>query len=233
MNVLKCALSLSLLAGMAALQDPAEAALFTEDFESPAVDPTTTVLGLDGNNGWNSNGAAIWEPGAGSVPSRWNQAAPMAGPAGGNQVLFVNSFQVAVNDTGIVIQPNTVYTLSAAVGWDNVYASPGFWSLQLWADKSTPTTFIQPGETFLDQTYSTLAGVNNPTQGNWALNSVTWDSASDPDLVGSTLTVLLNNFATGDTVYFDNIEITAVPEPGSLALLGMGTLLVARRRRRD
>lgn len=231
MNVLKCALSLSLLAGMAAWQAPAEAALFTEDFESPVVDPTAAVLALHGVNDWDSNGAMIWRPGAGSVPSRWNQAEPMAGPAGGNQIAFVNPNLVATIDTGVVIQANTVYTLSAAIGWDNLLPTHGSWSLQLWANN--PTLGVDPGEQFIDQTYSTLAGVNNPTQGNWATNSISWDSASDPGLVGSTLSVLLNNFAAGDTVYFDNIEITAVPEPGSLALLGMGTLLVARRRRRD
>lgn len=33
--------------------------------------------------------------------------------------------------------------------------------------------------------------------------------------------------------YIDNLAITLVPEPGSLALLGLGGLLIAHRRRRD
>jgi hypothetical protein len=37
--------------------------------------------------------------------------------------------------------------------------------------------------------------------------------------------------SSDETISVDNLVIDVVPEPGSLALLGLGSLLIARRRR--
>ena len=55
-------------------------------------------------------------------------------------------------------------------------------------------------------------------------------------LSGNQVAIVIESDATGSsfnpTAYIDNITVDAVPEPGSLALLGLGGLLIAQRRRR-
>lgn len=43
--------------------------------------------------------------------------------------------------------------------------------------------------------------------------------------------VILNDSFAGNDMYVDNILVSAIPAPGSVALLGLGGLLAARRRR--
>jgi len=40
----------------------------------------------------------------------------------------------------------------------------------------------------------------------------------------------VNNIGTGATIIFDNVVFTPVPEPGSMALMGLGSLIMLRRR---
>lgn len=53
-------------------------------------------------------------------------------------------------------------------------------------------------------------------------------TAWDPALLGQDLAV---RFATNHYAIIDNVEVSIIPEPGSLALMGLGGLLIARRRR--
>lgn len=70
----------------------------------------------------------------------------------------------------------------------------------------------------------------NATNGEWTTHSFNFVAT------GTTTTLTLSdNLGAGSTtdsdLLVDNISVTAVPEPGSMALLGLGGLLLARRRR--
>jgi hypothetical protein len=62
-----------------------------------------------------------------------------------------------------------------------------------------------------------------------------YGAITDPNFFGQTfmrLGVIMNGDGTSAKVYFDNITVAPVPEPASLAILGLGIPALAMRRRR-
>jgi hypothetical protein len=214
------------------------AVLLFEDFETPAI----SIQGATSPNlptGWQSNGIGIpeiWRPGLFAVPFRWNQAEPMASPAGGNQILFLNQWEGIYKQVG-TIAPNTTYTLSAAIGYDKWIGNPLNWSLQMYAD-SNDNGSLDPDDTFLVQEFGGSGNAVNPLPGDWVTNSTSFDSAQiDPSLLGKTLLVLLFNYndSIASTSNYDNVLLTAVPELSTIQLvlasaLALGLWKLARRR---
>lgn len=74
--------------------------------------------------------------------------------------------------------------------------------------------------------------VNADLSWSYSINDSVIDSGSDITGGGSLdLSSMYLNFYTQPTGTYSYAKITAIPEPSSLALLGLGGLLVARRRR--
>ncbi len=214
------------------------AVIMTEDFETPAIAiPGATTPTLP--SGWVTNNIGlpeIWRPGPLAVGPRWNQAEPMAAPAGGNQILFLDAWE-GIYKQAATIAPNTTYTLSAAIGSDLAIVSPLQWSLQMYADLNDDGQ-LDPGDFLLSQQYGGSGTEAVPAPGDWVTNSTSFDSALiDPNLLGRTLLVLLFNTTNSSTSTssYDNVTVTAVtvPEPSTVALglcaaVGFGCL--SRRR---
>lgn len=75
-----------------------------------------------------------------------------------------------------------------------------------------------------------------PGLGDFETISRTYDAASLAGVVGQDVTIVVgvtDDNTAGNRIIFDNVAITPtpIPEPTSLALLGLGGLLMARRRR--
>ncbi len=205
---------------------------FIETFETPIVAPGSTSTTLPSS--WTRfSGAAsssqIFHP---NDSLSFNQFKSLASPAGGDQLLFLSGTNVGIYRlSGVIIQQNTSYELSAAIGSDKLLANSQYWSIQLWADSNHNGQFEgSSADTFIGQQFGTNPGAVNPIAGEWDRNSFTFSSTNTPSLVGSELVVFLNNFGPS-TSYYDNVSLVAVPEPTSLLMLSSTATLIYLARR--
>jgi hypothetical protein len=215
----------------------AASAQFVESWENPSITAGTQTSAA-GFNGWvaftgSSANMQVQHP---NTTVAFNHVLPPAGPAGGNQMLRLSGSNTGISRmTGMTIQANQQYTLSAAIGNSKAEASSATWSLQLWADTNGNGSFDgSPLDMFIGQQFGTSGTATNPVLGEWATNSYTFDSAAKPELVGTQLIALLNNNAevTNGVSYYDRVVI---PEPAGVLAIGAAALALGafvRRLRR-
>lgn len=189
-----------------------QAIAFTENWETPAIpdDSISTSILFSGWRQYSGTNLGIYNPLNNS--ERFNQTNPLAPPAGGNQLLFLSGSNTGIyRMSGVLIEPNTTYTISAAIGNDLLTANIAYWSLQLWADSDNSYLFEGSStDTFIGQQFGTSATAVNPEPGNWTLNSFSFDSSTTPALVGQQLIIFLNNFGSNTASFYDNVSFFAV-----------------------
>lgn len=211
---------------------PIAKADFIEDWETPAL--PRTIISTTLPSSWKRTGSsADSRIGHTYGTAQFNQTHPLAAPAGGNQSILLSGGRV-FRMTGVLIQTNSIYELSAAIGNNALVENTHLWSLQLWADSNNSNSFEDSsgGDVLIREEYGTSSTAINATDGDWALNSCSFDSSTMPDLTGKQLIVLVRSFGVA-TSFIDNVRFATIPEPSTLILGGIGFvgLLFAARRR--
>lgn len=164
------------------------------------------------NYGWTQltgYGAAVpsaWHPA--SIVNDFTSVNPLAAPASGSYVGFIQEPGGGAETPLGTIKANTAYTVTVAIG-RRFAEGEGDWSIQLWAGGA------DGGSTFLNQTFSDQSGVNHPANGAWANNSVTWNSSANASLVGKNLFVRITNYSGSrpGTIFFDNVRVSGALGP--------------------
>jgi hypothetical protein len=164
-------------------------------------------FGADGNpttaTDWNAGQSGIQGPGTG--------VGTFLGPTDTGTNYFVYMFGPGSISQTITLAPSTEYTIDFSVG-----GRPGDSPL---TNEVTVSTTQGGGSTFFDQTVTPSTAVFTPLSNTFTTPSILSGS-------GDATITLLNDSPGGKTVDFTDVSITAVPEPSTYALFGLGVLAV-------
>ena len=140
---------------------------------------------------------------------------------GENALFFANNTDQSVTQTlSSLAEVGLTYDLTVAVGDRDAGGRAGFagYTIELLSDS---------------QVLASVSGTELESPGDGTFTDVSLSyTVVDGDPLGPLgIRVGTNGAAAGRSTDFDNIRLTAVPEPGSLALVSLGGLALFRRRR--
>jgi hypothetical protein len=210
---------LTIVAALLMLSASAGAAVVIQNagFEDPVLSDGAWNYAYVGwgtsDDGW----VGTWNPDAtGAVFYGYGGIAPEGenvGWAGGSATEAYGLGQVLAE----TLAPGMTYTLTVEVGHNYYYPLNGY-QIQLLA-----------ADTLLAEDDSTLTIAKDTFETSTV--TYTYDPVHST-LVGEPLEIRLIAKAGSDEVDFDNVVLTAIPEPATLGLLGMGVLALIRRKRK-
>ncbi len=147
----------------------------------------------------------------------------------------------AYYSAGLTETVGQVVTNSASGGWYTIEANKvyHFWSYAMGGGDDVGTLFYEIGYStnpvsgvYTADTYLMLETNAFVLDGTWAeQNGVTYTTGSSGREIGQELGVRFPDAGSSD-IWFDNCQLTVVPEPGVIAGLMIGGLLLGRRFRR-
>ena len=218
------------------------------DFEAPAMTLVGDVTYGNAATGWTASGTDMWgNPG---YPDRsrilrtndagwdWNffgnNATPWFAPGGmevprtpyGEQVessFIANGWRQTLSAT---LAANTTYTLEHDAGFGKDYGTGGAYRVQLFAGD---IMVMEIGEGWgLGGVIGAKYGQVVTARNNWTHQIASFTTGAAPAGLGGNLQIKIWN----DGARTDNykLDATAIPEPATLILLGLSSLLARRRR---
>lgn len=221
-TVISACIAIATVAGAASAQS------FTEHFDGSSLLPSGWSSVNDSPAGPGS--APNWEQTPGSALNNWlPQAGTGYAAVGYNATVGANQMSVYLVSPQITMNNGDTISFWTRT-WSTVFF-PDRMSVVFNTDGTNqPTSF---GNTLLtinpDQTSSgyptawtqytvAVSGLAGPTAGRFAF----WYNPTDAGPLGT----------HSDRISIDEVQYSAAPAPGSVALLGIGGLLIGRRRRR-
>lgn len=129
---------------------------------------------------------------------------------------------------------SAVFETVDVTGFTNVQVSLNYWANSTtWEADDSIIFLLSDGTTNAVTSFTGVAidGIESADDGTDNWQSLTFDYDTE-GFTGNllTLTVAIDNDSGSENFFIDNVAFTGVPEPASLALLGLGGLTLLRRR---
>lgn len=193
------------------------------DFEDPELPANTAWYSaqLPVVPGWSTTATGGADRGLWNAPARFNQ------PADYGQVAFIYQNNAFAQQLGVTIQTGWTYSMSFLSGWATGQSAPTGGHAEMWAGGTLTDGVVVGG---------TMVKVLNIDDIGWSGSSgqlvpLDFDWTADATHAGELLTIRFSK-STSSYWSFDKVEVEAVPEPMTLATLGIGLAAIAARRRR-
>lgn len=221
------ALSLSAVAGAASAQS------FTEGFDGTGLPANWAVVNASTPVGTNTNGWNVINPAPVSLGA---QAGPGVAVANFNATAGVGTIDAWLISPEVTWNNGDVVSFFTRTG---SATSPFADRMQL---RLAPSGAVTTGDSAaLQAAYSITAIDINPTltpgayPATWTQFTFTVSGLAGPSTGRFAFRYFVTNGgpdgANSDIIAVDSVQYTAIPTPGALALVGLGGLLAARRRR--